>query len=77
MPRDYYEILGVARDADERDIKKAYRRLAMELHPDPAERTLRNAEKVLAMAETFIQRSPPQWSVPLPVWPDIVNQSPN
>lgn len=51
--------------------------IEMELHPDPAERTLRNAEKVLAMAETFIQRSPPQWSVPLPVWPDIVNQSPN
>ncbi len=34
MPRDYYEILGVAKNADERDIKKAYRRLAMELHPD-------------------------------------------
>ncbi|MCH8551835.1 MAG: molecular chaperone DnaJ [Natronospirillum sp.] len=32
--RDYYEILGVDRSADEKDIKKAYRRLAMKYHPD-------------------------------------------
>jgi molecular chaperone DnaJ len=32
--RDYYQILDVARDASEADIKKAYRRLAMKLHPD-------------------------------------------
>lgn len=32
--RDYYEVLGVARDADADGIKKAYRRLAMEYHPD-------------------------------------------
>ncbi len=32
--RDYYEVLGVARDADETTIKKAFRRLARELHPD-------------------------------------------
>jgi molecular chaperone DnaJ len=33
-PRDPYEVLGVARDADENTIKKAFRRLARELHPD-------------------------------------------
>jgi len=32
--RDYYEVLGVNRDADEETIKKAYRRLAMKFHPD-------------------------------------------
>jgi len=32
--RDYYEVLGVNRDADEDAIKKAYRRLAMKYHPD-------------------------------------------
>ncbi|MGH2891529.1 MAG: molecular chaperone DnaJ [Solirubrobacteraceae bacterium] len=34
MPRDYYEVLGLARGADEAEIKKAFRRLARELHPD-------------------------------------------
>ena len=39
--RDYYEVLGIARDAGEADIKKAYRKLAREFHPDvnPGDKT--------------------------------------
>ena len=32
--KDYYEILGIGRDASEEDIKKSYRKLAMKFHPD-------------------------------------------
>ena len=32
--RDYYEVLGVSKSADESTIKKAYRKIAMKFHPD-------------------------------------------
>jgi molecular chaperone DnaJ len=32
--RSYYDILGVAKDADEKDLKAAFRKKAMEHHPD-------------------------------------------
>jgi len=45
--RDYYEVLGIGRDADEGAIKKAYRQKAKELHPD------RNPENRERAAEDF------------------------
>ena len=58
--RDYYELLGVARGADEQEIKKAFRRLARQLHPDVSEeadaevrfREISEAYEVLSNAET-------------------------
>jgi molecular chaperone DnaJ len=34
MSRDYYDVLGVKRDADEAALKAAYRKLAVKFHPD-------------------------------------------
>jgi molecular chaperone DnaJ len=58
--QDYYDVLGVPRDATEADIKRAFRRLARELHPDVSDvpdaeerfRRLAEAYEVLSNAET-------------------------
>jgi len=34
MAEDYYQILGVSRDVDKDELKRAYRRLARQYHPD-------------------------------------------
>src|SRR4051812_29642665 len=53
MPRDYYDVLGVGRDADEQEIKKAFRRLARELHPDVNDHDPEAEEKFKAAAEAY------------------------
>ncbi len=51
--RDYYEVLGVSRDADEGTIKKAFRRLARELHPDVNRHDPDAEEKFKEAAEAY------------------------
>jgi molecular chaperone DnaJ len=53
MPRDYYEILGVSRQAGEADIKKAFRRLARELHPDTNQKDPAAEEQFKECAEAY------------------------
>ena len=50
--RDYYEVLGVARDAGEADIKKAFRKAAIQYHPDknPGDATAEDMFKLCAEA---------------------------
>jgi molecular chaperone DnaJ len=53
MPRDYYEVLGVGREASEAEIKKAFRGLARELHPDVNDHDPEAEEKFKAAAEAY------------------------
>ncbi|HEU4977194.1 MAG TPA: J domain-containing protein [Baekduia sp.] len=53
VPRDPYEVLGVARDADDTTIKKAFRRLARELHPDVNKHDPDAEEKFKEAAEAY------------------------
>ncbi len=51
--RDYYEILGISRDASSTDIKRAFRKLARELHPDVNKHDPEAEEKFKQAAEAY------------------------
>jgi molecular chaperone DnaJ len=53
MPRDYYDVLGVDREAGEAEIKKAFRTLARKLHPDVNDHDPEAEEKFKAAAEAY------------------------
>ncbi len=58
--QDFYDILGVNRDADAESIKKAYRKLAMEYHPDKNPGDKNAEDKFKAIAEAYAVLSDPQ-----------------
>lgn len=51
--RDYYEVLGVAKDVSEKDLKKAYRRVAMKFHPDRNPDNAEAEEKFKEASEAY------------------------
>lgn len=53
MGKDYYQVLGVGRDAVEEEIKKAYRRLALQHHPDRNPGNSESEEKFKEVAEAY------------------------
>ena len=83
--RDYYEVLGLSRDAGPREIKAAYRRLARQYHPDVNKEDPEAEERFKEIGEAYAVLSDPEkrarydrfgHEAPGGVWPDMADFDP-
>ena len=58
--RDFYEVLGISKDASEQEIKKAYRKMAMKYHPDKNQGDKDSEEHFKEVNEAYEVLSDPQ-----------------
>lgn len=60
MPTDYYHLLGVDRSADAKELKKAYRKLAMKYHPDKNKGEASASDKFKEISQAYATLSDPE-----------------
>ena len=60
VKRDFYEVLGCSRDASEKDLKKAYRKLARKYHPDSNQNSKEAEQKFKEISEAYDILSDPE-----------------
>ena len=65
--RDYYEVLGVSKDASKQDIRQAYRKLARKYHPDVSKEE--NAEEKFKEVTLLLMKTERSTAVPISIVP--------
>jgi len=69
-------IMAAIRQTDGKYHVLSSEPIEMEWDSDREKEILHNAEKVLKQAEQFIRRAPQQWNIPLPIWPELLENVP-
>jgi lauroyl/myristoyl acyltransferase len=69
-------VMATIQQADGKNHILTSEPIEMETHPKAEIEMLINAEKVLGISENFIRQAPNQWSIPIPVWPEVLSLVP-